>query len=95
MNQNKKVLFFYADWCVNSTKMLQKIKKINEQLKNDIEFKYFNINKDIDIFKRYNISEVPKILLTDNDKILESYTGLILTKPIRKKIKDFIKEKYD
>lgn len=91
----KSVYFFFADYCDISKKMMPKIKSIEEKVSKSVSFKYFDLKESVDIFRKYNITEVPQVVLLENEQVKESYIGLILIKPIRKKIKDFIKADYD
>ncbi len=77
IHTNKYVVIdFYADWCGPCKMMSPIMDKISEEFKNkNIHFGKLNVDLDASIAKRYGISSIPTIILFDQGKIINQFSG--------------------
>jgi len=91
LNNSKKVLLFYADWCGHCVQFKPKWEKLKEYFKeHDIKVEeYEHKSLDKNIMDKYSIKAFPTIKVeNENNEIIE-YTGEREIEPII----NFLKEK--
>ena len=90
LNNNFTVLYFYASWMPYHKKMFHMFSKIEEKYKNTV---FYAI--DVDNFKknckRFDVIEIPTIIIRDSDKEIKRSVGLILNSAFNKMFADICK----
>ncbi len=68
-----KILYFNAEWCGACTIMTPIIEKnINPNMLIKLDF-----NNDYDSFEKYNINQIPTIIISQNEEEKERQVGVI------------------
>ena len=82
--------YFYASWMPFHKKMMEMISKIENKYKNII---FYAI--DTDHFKslciRFDIKEIPTVVIKSNESELNRIVGLVLTSAFKKVFHDILK----
>jgi len=70
-----KMLFFYAD--VEGPSKIQEafVKNIEILFKGKVEVKRVNIEKDRELVEKYDVTEVPTILIEKSGRITDKFVG--------------------
>jgi len=77
---------FYADWCRPCAAIASTIEELSEEFDGRIKITKLNIEENSEIVKKFNISNIPAILLFKNGKVVDRHIGLRSKKDIKKDI---------
>lgn len=90
LNTEKAAVYFYASWMPFHKKMLNMISKVEEKHKN---IKFYAV--DVDFFKglckRFEVSEIPTVIIYNNFKEAKRIKGLLLTSAFKSAFLDICK----
>jgi thioredoxin 1 len=84
------IVKFSAEWCTPCKRMQTLLEKMEKEFSN-VTFLDVDVDKCNSLAKKYKIMTLPTLLFFDNKKEKDRLIGLVLTEPLRKKIKNFIK----
>ncbi|MBR0137382.1 MAG: thioredoxin [Erysipelotrichaceae bacterium] len=66
---------FYADWC-GPCKMLSPIlKKLSEQYEGKVTFVKVNVDQEMDLAVKYNVTSIPNLFLFKNGEVVNQSLG--------------------
>jgi len=85
-NNNNVLLDFYADWCGPCQTLLPTIHKLTEELKDDVIIKKVNVDEHQELAAKFNIRNIPTLLLFKDGKPVDRHTGVITEINLRDKI---------
>lgn len=84
---NKAILInYYAEWCVPCKKMKPFINELSSELKGKIEIVRIDVDKNKQLAKELNVTEVPVLEFYKNAKKTWTHSGFIEKKEIEKNI---------
>lgn len=83
-------LYFYSSWMPFHKKMMIMISKIEEKYNNIV---FFAIDTDHfkNLCKRFDVSQIPTVIVKNNDKELTRIIGLTLTSAFKSAFADICK----
>jgi thioredoxin len=67
---------FYADWCRPCKIMEPDINQVKQERKGDVLVLKVNVDFEVELANRYNISSIPTLMLFKNNEILYSLAGV-------------------
>lgn len=67
---------FKADWCVPCTILAPVVKKLAEDFEDIIKVGKVDVDKEPQLAKRYDVSNIPTLMLFENGKMIKKTVGL-------------------
>jgi thioredoxin len=87
VNSDKKVLIsFYADWCAPCKKMAPYILKMQKELANEVKIIRIDADENKTLCKELKVSELPTLLLYEQNAIKWQKSGFVSEEILRKSI---------
>ena len=68
---------FYADWCPPCQMIAPVLEVISEKYKDEMSFYKINIDENIGIAQKYEITHVPTIIVLKNGKVANRAVGFL------------------
>ena len=89
LHNNAKIvsLYFYASWMPYHKRMVTMISKIEEKY-NHILFIAIDVDHFKGLCKRFNVTSIPEVIITVNNKEVKRINGLVLTSAFRSAFSD-------
>ncbi len=88
INSEKLVVVdFYADWCMPCKLVAPMLEKLEKEFDGNVEFAKVNVDDNVELARRYNISAIPTLILFHRGKILNSFIGALPESMLREEIK--------
>lgn len=88
INDEKLVVVdFYADWCMPCRFVAPILEKLEKEFDGSVEFVKVNVDDNVELARRYNISAIPTLILFHKGKILNSFIGALPESMLREEIK--------
>lgn len=84
------IVKFSAEWCAPCKRMETLLSKMEKEFP-EITFYDVDIDKCNNLAKKYKIMTLPTLIFFMDKKETKRMTGLVLTEPLRKAIKTFVK----
>jgi thioredoxin-like negative regulator of GroEL len=84
---------FISNWDSFSKRLIKRIEIIRKEF--DIEFVYVDIDREKDLVSKFNVVEIPTIIIFDNDIEISRIVGDNLIKPLRTHFNKVIKDNKD
>ena len=81
---------FYAEWCKPCIIMASTIEELKEEFDGKVKITKLNIEENSEIAKKFNISNIPAILLFKNGKVVDRHIGLRSKKDIKKDLEGVV-----
>jgi len=81
------VVDFYADWCMPCRFVAPILEKLEKEFDGKVEFAKVNVDENVELARRYNISAIPTIMLFYNGKIVNSFVGALPESMLRDEIR--------
>lgn len=82
---------FEATWCMPCKKMTPLIDKMKEEFP-EVSFHSVDVDEVPDIASKYDIKNLPSLLLLKDGVVQEKVVGVVLVTPLRKIFKELTKE---
>jgi len=74
---SKPVLMdFYAEWCGPCKRMGPIIEELSKRMGDLVEIKKINVDENMSLAQKYQISVVPTIIVEKDGKIIQKYQGI-------------------
>ncbi|MCK4938333.1 MAG: thioredoxin family protein [Methanosarcinales archaeon] len=67
---------FAADWCGPCKVQDPILEKLEKKFKGQVEFKKIDVDANMDMSSKYNISAVPTLVLEKDGEIFKKYIGI-------------------
>ncbi|RLI75434.1 thioredoxin [Archaeoglobales archaeon] len=88
INREKLVVVdFYADWCMPCRFVAPILEKLEKEFDGSVEFAKVNVDENVELARRYNISAIPTLIMFYKGKILNSFIGALPESILREEIK--------
>lgn len=82
LNNEYKVLEFYADWCFPCKTMQPNVEAVLKE-KQNIKLVPINVDKEPDMTREYKVRSIPMLVLLKNDVVVKTLVGLRNPKEIK------------
>lgn len=93
LEDEKPVLVdFYADWCGPCKMMAPVIKKVKQQLGDDVVVLKIDVDKNATLSNEYQIRSIPTLILFHEGKLLWRQSGVVTKEQILKVFQQHIKD---
>lgn len=86
-----KVLKFSTPWCGNCKALAPIIEEVTKEL--DIELVEIQADKDIETCEKYNVINVPMLVIEKDGKFVQSVQGLVSKASIEQTLKNLLDNK--
>lgn len=92
LEQKKPVIVdFFADWCGPCNMLSPIFEELENELKDNITFFKLNIDENIAIAQKCNVSIVPTMIIFQNGKIIKKIVGFLPKDQLKDKIEQSLK----
>ena len=69
------------------------VRETENKYKNDMTFTYYDVDKDYDIARHYNITEVPALHIYNDKVVIDHFIGAFTKKDLQEKIDQILNKK--
>lgn len=91
-----KIIFidFFASWCGPCKAQDPIIEELKSKFEKIVDFKKVDVNKDEELSDKYNVQEIPTLIIEKNGKLLARYVGVTNIYILEKKLKEIIGKRH-
>lgn len=92
INDNEKLVLidFYAFWCEPCIMLNPIVARIADEYKDNVEVYKVDVDKNPDVADKYNITNIPTLVVQKQDEIKENIIGYRSYDDLQKTLKDSI-----
>lgn len=88
-----KVVKFTADWCYPCKVIEPHLVKLEKIYNGEIEFYEVDVEENIEIASKYDIVNIPTLLVFEDDKVVGSIVGVLNFDSLKKEIDEILGKK--
>ncbi|OPJ57247.1 thioredoxin [Alkalithermobacter paradoxus] len=81
------VVDFFAEWCGPCKMLAPVLDNLNEEMKDEVKFLKVDIDREMALAQRFNITSVPTMLVFKNGKVVDTIMGFRPKEMIQSQIK--------
>lgn len=67
---------FHADWCGPCKTQDPIIEELEEDLGDDVSFKYVDVDEEPDVANEYQVRSIPTIIVRNENEVVERFVGV-------------------
>ena len=85
-NHKPTLMFFTSDWCANCKRMKPIVTEIKQSYADKVNTVEVDVAKEPDTAAKYDVLGIPTVVVVDDGKVLERFTGFVAKEALLKKL---------